>query len=205
MEGGEVSELFKALLDKLNDLLLSIRNDAMHIIQEGNYAKAQEYIILAQQVERFIAEMHVKYQEWQMLSNKPMLHQKSTALTKNEPYERINNITSQVKYKLPRGLRTPEQAYRIPILKALVELGGEAPMQEVLKKVYEQMKTILKPVDLEPLPSDPKKTPRWKNTAMWERFNMVRDGLLRGDSPRGIWAITERGREYLYYHKEYSQ
>ncbi len=205
MEGGEVSELFKALLDKLNDLLLSIRNDAMHIIQEGNYAKAQEYIILAQQVERFIAEMHVKYQEWQMLSNKPMLHQKSTALTKNEPYERINNITSQVKYKLPRELRTPEQAYRIPILKALVELGGEAPMQEVLKKVYEQMKTILKPVDLEPLPSDPKKNPRWKNTAMWERFNMVRDGLLRGDSPRGIWAITERGREYLYYHKEYSQ
>lgn len=205
MEGGEVSELFKALLDKLNDLLLSIRNDAMHIIQEGNYAKAQEYIILAQQVERFIAEMHVKYQEWQMLSNKLMLHQKSTALTKNEPYERINNITSQVKYKLPRGLRTPEQSYRIPILKALVELGGEAPMQEVLKKVYEQMKTILKPVDLEPLPSDPKKTPRWKNTAMWERFNMVRDGLLRGDSPRGIWAITERGREYLYYHKEYSQ
>ncbi len=202
MEGGEVSELFKALLDKLNDLLLSIRKDAMHIIQEGNYAKAQEYIILAQQVERFIAEMHVKYQEWQMLSNKPMLHQKSTALTKNEPYERINNITSQVKYKLPRGLRTPEQAYRIPILKALVELGGEAPMQEVLKKVYEQMKTILKPVDLEPLPSDPKKNPRWKNTAMWERFNMVRDGLLRGDSPRGIWAITERGREYLYYHKE---
>jgi len=205
MEGGEVSELFKALLDKLNDLLLSIRKDAMHIIQEGNYAKAQEYIILAQQVERFIAEMHVKYQEWHMLSNKPMLHQKSTALTKNEPYERINNITSQVKYKLPRGLRTPEQAYRIPILKALVELGGEAPMQEVLKKVYEQMKTILKPVDLEPLPSDPKKNPRWKNTAMWERFNMVRDGLLRGDSPRGIWAITERGREYLYYHKEYSQ
>jgi len=202
MEGGEVSELFKALLDKLNDLLLSIRKDAMHIIQEGNYAKAQEYIILAQQVERFIAEMHVKYQEWHMLSNKPMLHQKSTALTKNEPYERINNITSQVKYKLPRGLRTPEQAYRIPILKALVELGGEAPMQEVLKKVYEQMKTILKPVDLEPLPSDPKKNPRWKNTAMWERFNMVRDGLLRGDSPRGIWAITERGREYLYYHKE---
>ena len=58
------------------------------------------------------------------------------------------------------------------------------------------MESHLQPVDLEPLPSDPK-TPRWRNAAMRERYAMVRAGLLRSDSPRGTWAITEQGREYL--------
>lgn len=26
---------------------------------------------------------------------------------------------------------------------------------------------------------------------------MVQEGLLRGDSPRGVWEISEAGRRYL--------
>jgi len=37
---------------------------------------------------------------------------------------------------------------------------------------------------------------RWKNRALWERLVMVKDGLLKSGSPRGIWEITEKGREF---------
>ncbi|RMH13146.1 MAG: hypothetical protein D6698_14360, partial [Gammaproteobacteria bacterium] len=37
----------------------------------------------------------------------------------------------------------------------------------------------------------------WRNTAQWCRNTMVREGLMKSDSPYGIWEITEAGRKYL--------
>ena len=50
--------------------------------------------------------------------------------------------------------------------------------------------------DLEPLPSE-NKTVRWRNTAQWCRNSLVREGLLKADSPFGIWEISESGRKAL--------
>jgi len=32
---------------------------------------------------------------------------------------------------------------------------------------------------------------------MWERKHMIDAGLLRNDSPRGMWEMSDAGREYL--------
>uniref|UniRef100_A0A7C3EZC1 Restriction system protein Mrr-like N-terminal domain-containing protein n=1 Tax=candidate division WOR-3 bacterium TaxID=2052148 RepID=A0A7C3EZC1_UNCW3 len=42
--------------------------------------------------------------------------------------------------------------------------------------------------------SDPE-TIRWRNAAQWARYNMVKQGWLKSNSPRGVWEITEAGRE----------
>jgi restriction endonuclease Mrr len=62
------------------------------------------------------------------------------------------------------------------------------------------MKDILKEYDYKPLPSTPKEE-RWKNTTRWARNIMVKKGLLK-DFPRGIWEITERGREFYEENKQ---
>lgn len=98
--------------------------------------------------------------------------------------------------RLPRGKATPQAAFRLPVLRALASLGGRAHVREVLQKVEEQMRSQLNEVDREPLPSDPE-TPRWMNKACWERFEMVREGLLRGDSPRGVWELSDKGWQFL--------
>ncbi|MDH7602396.1 MAG: winged helix-turn-helix domain-containing protein [Armatimonadota bacterium] len=92
--------------------------------------------------------------------------------------------------------RTSHKLFRVPILRALVELGGSAQTRRVLDRVYEMVKDDLTPADLEPLPSEPRST-RWRNAAHWERLAMIRDGLLRKHSPRGIWEITDAGRRWL--------
>ncbi len=94
--------------------------------------------------------------------------------------------------RLPRGRRTPEDAYRRPILEALSELGGQAPMSNVLDLVEKKMASILNQYDRQPLPSEPR-TLRWRNTAQWCRNTLVREGLLKSDSPHGVWELTEAG------------
>lgn len=98
--------------------------------------------------------------------------------------------------RLKRGVRTPEDAYRLPILRALVALGGSGRVPEVLARVEAEMKGQLSAADLEPLPSNPNST-RWYNAAQWCRNSMVHEGLLADDSPRGTWEITEAGRSHL--------
>jgi hypothetical protein len=98
--------------------------------------------------------------------------------------------------RLTRGIRTPEAAFVVPILRALEALGGTAPMQRILEKVGAAMKGQLRDVDYEPLKSDPSR-PRWNNTAQWARNTMVAEGLLKNNSPRGVWEITAAGRKEL--------
>lgn len=69
-------------------------------------------------------------------------------------------------------------------------------MNEVLALVEQMMKDTLKDVDYEPLASNPE-MPRWRNAAQWARQALVEEGLLKADSPRGVWEISESGRKKL--------
>lgn len=106
--------------------------------------------------------------------------------------------TGPTKQKIKKGLRTHQSQYRIPILQVLTDLGGRGNVNEILERVYEKMKDVLNEVDLGKTSSG---VVRWRNACMWKRNTMVHEeGLLRNDSSRGIWEITEKGRNYL---KEY--
>ena len=34
----------------------------------------------------------------------------------------------------------------------------------------------------------------WQNNAQWERLRMVQDGILKANSPKGVWELS---KEYL--------
>jgi len=102
--------------------------------------------------------------------------------------------------RAPKGVQTPIEAFRIPILQVLRQLGGKGTTEEVLEKVENELRDVLKPIDYDYIPSGA--MIRWRKSAQWERFKMKNDGLLRSDSPTGIWEITEKGREYLEKNQE---
>ncbi|MFA0732613.1 MAG: hypothetical protein LKKZDAJK_000140 [Candidatus Fervidibacter sp.] len=95
--------------------------------------------------------------------------------------------------RLPRGESLPRDFYRPLILKALAEMGGQGRAKEVLRRVFEMAKPSLSDKDLELVPSGTSK--RWEKRANWERYQMVQEGLLRSDSPQGIWELSEKGWE----------
>ena len=88
-----------------------------------------------------------------------------------------------------------DEDFFIPILKIIEEMGGEAHVNDILPKVEADMRNILKPVDYELIPSG--KDIRWRKKANRARYYMVEKGLLSSDSPRGVWSITQKGKDYL--------
>ena len=95
--------------------------------------------------------------------------------------------------KLPRGLKTPQDAFRLPILRTLVAMGGSGATGAVLDRVYEQIKDRLNEHDLAPTPSNEDR-PRWRNTAAWCRYTLREEDLIVADSLRGVWEISDAGR-----------
>ncbi len=117
-----------------------------------------------------------------------------------EEEEEQSNDSPSERSRLTRGQRTSEDAFYLPILKALDEMGGSAHIKDVLARVGQLMKEVLKEVDYQPVSSDGNLL-RWRNTAQWARQNMVYKGLLKNNSPRGFWEISEAGRQYLAKNK----
>jgi hypothetical protein len=88
---------------------------------------------------------------------------------------------------------TLQGAFRRPILEALNRLGGSARMAQVLDDLRARMQ-LKSPGDFESTRSG---AVLWENRAQRERLKMVKEGLLRADSPHGVWELTESGRQYL--------
>lgn len=93
--------------------------------------------------------------------------------------------------------RFPQSGYRMPILKALIELNGKGEARDILARIYEILEDRLSDVDLRIITSGEYS---WRKSAQWERLTMKKEGLLRSDSPRGIWEISELGRNYYKDH-----
>lgn len=87
-----------------------------------------------------------------------------------------------------------KEDFYVPILSVLVELGGQARAEEVLERLTDALD--FNPRDLKPRPAG---IPvRWMHTAHRARHDLVHEkGFLSASSPRGIWEITEAGRNYL--------
>lgn len=119
--------------------------------------------------------------------------------SKDVPIKRIKERTrtSWTKITRTRGA-TRRSEYRLPILRILLEKGGQAKQSEILKIIEIRMREHFNNLDLEILRDGYSK--RWERNAQFERYHMVREGLLKSDSPWGIWEITEDGRKYLTSH-----
>ena len=180
---NEVNEAFKILLEELQAVERAVKDTAAQALRVSDFVRAERSIECAKQIEAFAEKVAALQKEWARLPLTTLrTREKQRAGAKKQP--------------LPRGLRTPKGAFRKPILEALVELGGSAPASAVLEIVERKMRAHLTRYDYEPLPSQPA-APRWRNAAQWCRLMLVREGLMKRDSPRGIWEVSEEGRAAL--------
>ena len=95
-----------------------------------------------------------------------------------------------------KGPKLPQKAFREPLLEAIYELGGSAHVRDVRPVLKERMKPRLRPGDYEQVSSGDE---RWWNATCWERNDLVKEGYLRKDSPRGVWALSDVGASVVKY------
>ena len=77
--------------------------------------------------------------------------------------------------------------FREPIIEALKELGGSGNVYDVLDLVFKKVEKRLTDIDLSEYLTG---NIRWRSTAQCERYLMVKDGIIKPDSPRGIWELN---------------
>ncbi|HOJ93187.1 MAG TPA: winged helix-turn-helix domain-containing protein [Dictyoglomaceae bacterium] len=178
----EICSLFEKLIEKIDSKIKDVNNIGAEAFEKGRYDEVEK-----------TREQAVKLEE---IKNKVIsLKNELTDLAGKIEDSPKNQKEFESPRKLRRGECTPKTSYYIPILKALVEMGGRGRVYEVLDRVFEIMEPTLKPIDLELLPRNGGL--RWRNAAQWARVDMVKEGLLKSDSPYGIWEITDKGREML--------
>jgi hypothetical protein len=57
-----------------------------------------------------------------------------------------------------------------------------------------KMASLLSEADYQPVSSGDE---RWWNAICWERADLVREGLFRDYSERGVWELSEKGKSLV--------
>lgn len=96
----------------------------------------------------------------------------------------------------PHNNKTPQGAFRNPVLEILKKHGGQADRLTVLRELEIAMKDQLTEYDKSDIKSG---TIRWQKSAEWE-INIMRDEQLLkpvSETPRGVWSLTKKGYQTL--------
>lgn len=94
----------------------------------------------------------------------------------------------------PIAPKLPQKEFRKPLLEVLYEVGGSARVTDLRPVMRNRMISLLLSGDLEHVSTGEE---RWWNATCWERGNLVKEGYLRDDSPRGIWELSKRGMDHV--------
>jgi hypothetical protein len=97
---------------------------------------------------------------------------------------------SQAADRAKPGELLDRHEYDQPILDVLARMGGSGAGSEVIDAVGEIVADRLTPRDRDRIESG---VVRRRNRAAWRRSNLVKQGLLKDESPRGIWELTDEG------------
>jgi restriction system protein len=176
---------FEILLEEMETEIEFINQSGAKAFAARNYEAARAVLERADQVTALREKLAVLRADWEKLV--PSVTANGASSKKNGSHDLS---------RLQRGIRTRETAYFKPILQVLNGMGGVGDMAEVLERLPKVMKGTLTDIDFEPLTAS-SEVPRWWNTAQWAQSAMVQAGLLKADSPRGVWEMTESGHKLI--------
>jgi len=182
---NDVSAAFEMLLEEVEAEIDFVNGVGARAFNGRDYDKAKEALERSGSLTAFRDKVATLRKEWTAIA----------AAAEREEDEQTRAERRNLG-RLRKGRRTPESEYYLPILRVLEKMHGSGKVADVLDRVGIAMKPLLKDVDYQPLASEPS-NPRWRNAAQWARNSMVHEGLLKADSPRGVWEITEAGRMML--------
>jgi len=164
------------IADEFEKIISDFNKEIEVLIRQRDYDRAEKFISIVKRLEG------LKIKTLKILSSEYI----STDIQENKKQIEGNSLNTSI---------TPMETYYLPLLETLYELGGRGKTREVIERVGEKMRDILTPYDYEYLPSGG--SIRWENRVQWARLKLVHKGLLKRDSPKGIWELSEKGYKYM--------
>ena len=179
MSHKQINTTFEVLLEQVEEAVGKLNENSAVSVRYGDYESARNLMQDAEGITFFRQKVRELQNEWQAL-----FLANAGIQAKNEE----NGV-------LPRGLRTAEADFRLPILEVISDMGGHAEIEAVFEQVESRMEAVINDYDCESLPANPTLL-RWKSTVLWCGNSMITEELLSNAQP-GIWEITDKGQEYI--------
>jgi len=164
----QVERAFVSAERKVKDALKKINREAGRLLANGDYAGMEALVQMARAVQGFQSELADLQVKWKDLSRQG---KKTKGAGKEET--------------------TPLWSYYQPLLRMLVELGGDATRHEIENAYEKHLQELTKGGDHEIMGNG---SPRWKVMIRRARKPMTKEGFL-DSSKKGRWIITAVGRQ----------
>lgn len=189
---SDITAAFEILLEEIETAVDDLNEQGAEAFRKGDHNIIDQTLDRAKRLTAFRNRVKDLQREGERLFSQQSVRPASgtRSLSSAEPRSRRQSLAQ----RLERGLRTPEDSYRLPILDTLEKLGGSARVGELLNLIGDKMGEQFTEYDRHTLASGQE---RWRNAAQWCRLTLVREGLLSSDSPHGIWELTDQGRAEL--------
>lgn len=190
---ADINNAFTDLFGKVDGLISEMKLQSSEEILNGSIEKAQKFlqeIIPYQTFYEKLKESKSAFDAIGQVSADEIEKVKEKIETLDQ-----EQIDKEVKEANEGSDVTSPINFRIPILKALIYLGGSSEEVEVTEFVKKEFKGKLSKKDLE-IPKD-EKNERWLENLYSETATMIDEGLLSRESSNKNWEIAQKGIDYL--------
>lgn len=192
----EITTSFLELFEKADNLISEMKLQSSEEILNGSIEKAQKLL-------QEIIPYQTFYQKLEETKNAFDAIGQVSADDIEKVKEKIETLDQeQIDKEVKEANETNEGTevtspinFRIPILKALIYLGGSSEEVEVTEFVKKEMKGKLTKKDLEISENESKEI--WLDNLFSETSTMVNEGLLSRESSNKNWEIAQKGIDYL--------
>jgi hypothetical protein len=188
----EIEDLVFSINSKVFDYIKLLKRNSSEEILNGSIVEAQKIINQILPIETEFKKMDVVHNSFlSILQNNGI-----DKTTHESPNKSLNNDLEHL--DLSEMDFTSQEYYRVPILKALIYLGGNAKLSEVASFIEKEMKNKFKKGDHEKGTNGFEKL--WVEMVSREKENMVNEELISEDKKNEQWEIIQNGINYLSQH-----
>jgi len=167
-----VDRSIKAISLEVKAAVKSINQEAAKCVSRGAYDKSQRLIQLGQSIKGFQADISSLKNRWK-------------------------EVVRGSSAKKPKGEKTPQWEFYIPLMEGIKNLGDQATRENLNNYLETSHQVLFKPGDLMTLSNG---RPTWHNTIRRCKRAMTKEGYLNEKSAT-VWRLTQLGTRVLAQKK----
>ena len=192
MDRKELEDLIVSINIKVGEYIQSLKHKSSEEILNGSILEAQKIINQILPTETEFKKMDDCHNSFLSVIRNSIVANSAQNTSESSTKEDLKKLDlSEMEF-------TSSELYRVPILKALIYLGGNAKLSDVAGFIEKEMKNKFKKGDHEKGTNGFGKL--WVEMVNREKENMVKEKLISEDKRNEQWEIIPNGIDYLAQH-----
>jgi len=181
----KINNAFDTLISVIESAIKALNEKSAGLITNNQYQAARDYLAKAEEVTKLHLQVRALLDQWKKLDI-------ALELAPEPVDEAFMTSSSRIKSGVAHGL----SFYKMPILKALVKLGGSSKRKFIFDEVKANLAGQMNEYDLQNT-AHSSRSIRWIHATAKAGDALEKEGCITRDRSKGEWTITEVGLKQL--------